>query len=262
MRLEPLFVALFVLVSVTAGMAGAQTDAKKTPRELYQEARAEEFSGDKEKGPNRINDYYNAFIRIAEATEGDAQYVPDFARITRKYLAGTSVSYFAEYIIRVGKKRENSPVFKSVAQETVNRLKKDLSAQGYAPGKTFVQVRKGRDRPYCNVPSRANEIFQISTFVYPVSSPEVMSWGKYAGDLNMATLRGCGGEGSDMDPQPNIAFPIYSAIKYRPGMQKASKMLGDESMRNYIYGGSEKDSPYTYHESGFRPFYDKAMKFY
>lgn len=257
-----IFVAL-MLVLVPLNVFG------QTGREKYQEAKAAEFRSDHETGPNRVNEIFTAFQLMAEAALADPGYVSAFVGITRKYIArtgGEQLLYHDDYylvkFIEVGQKRGNDPAFKAVAIEVANRCKRTLLRHGFPPNKPFVQVRSNRKRPYCHVPEHSQKIYEIFRFAYPLGSAEVSSWGKYAADTHMVTLKGCGGEGTDMEPDPFKAFPIYVAIKDQRGMRRAGKMAGDRMMFDYIFGGYEIEPQLASRPRGYRPFYDRATNYY
>ncbi len=257
MKFTKLIVALLLLAPLNA--------FGQTARQKYQEAKALEFRSDRETGPNRVNSTNDAFEAMAEAATLDPQYVEAFAQITRKLLARypeaySSHSYRASQFIAVGKKLRTHPALKSVAAEFARGSAQVLMKQGFTPDRPFVQVRRNRNRPYCNVPVHAEQIFELFRLA---GSVETSKWGKYAADIYMRKLSGCGGEGGDEEPNPFKAFPIYVAVKDPKGMHLAGKMLGDYRMENYIFGGTgDGDQSYTHHQLGYRPFYDKAMSAY
>lgn len=236
----------------------------QTPQEKYREAKAAEFRSDNAKNQNEREAYISqAFGAIVEAVTADVKYVDAFAAITRKYVARRSNRsadrwYITNEIVRAGEKRSGNPVFKGVVADVVKGYKQMLLQKGFAPGKPINQSR--RDRFHCNVPTSAEHIYQLSMLAYP-GSAETTSWGRYAADAYMTKLRGCGGEGGDDDEDPFKAYPLYSAIQYRPGMHRTGKMVGDLWMERYILGGSDLDGN-GFFDPGHRPYFDQAMRFY
>lgn len=250
--MKGLLVVIMLLVPTTA--------FGQTAQEEYQKAKAAEFRSDNSTDHTEREIYISeAFGAITEAAIADARYVDVFAAITRKYVVRSKDPYFqmVGVMVRVGEKRASSPAFKSVSAEVARAYQKILLQKGFGPGKPFKQVRRSG---HCNVPYAAENIFRLLQFAHP-SSAEVVTWGRYAGDIHMTKLLGCGGEGSDTEGDPLRAFHVYVAIGHRPGMYRAGKMLGDERMERYIFGGFiSEDSKYG--DSGHRPFFEGAMKYY
>lgn len=242
----------------------------QTVHEKYQEARALEFQSDRETGPNQVNDIAEAFRLMAEAATADPKYVADFVRITRKMLARFMAdsgrepdTYYAERFLEVGRVRADDLTFRIVAREFANVYQKKLSRQSFVPGKPIVQVRRERSRSYCNVLYFAEPTYKL---LQQARAVEATSWGKYVADTFMTTLRGCGGEGTDLEPEPYKAFPIYEAIKDHKGMFAAGKMAGDQKMFDYVFGAYEYNNEIgimgAHRQSGYRPFFDQAMRYY
>lgn len=257
MNFRNLLVFMLVFVPLTA--------FGQTAQEKYQQAKVAEFRSDNATNRNERENYISlAFVAITQAATADVKYVDSFATITRKYVARRSdrsiglYFYITDEIIKAGRKLSGNPIFKSVVADLVKGYKQVLTQKGFAPGKPIVQSR--RDRFHCNVSISAKEIYVLSRFYSP-GSVETISWGRYAADTYMTKLRGCGGEGGDLEGDSFRAFPLYVAIQYRPGMHRAGKMLGDEHMDWYIFGGfSTEDNKYG--ASGHRPFHDGAMGYY
>lgn len=255
--MKNLLIVVFLLVPMSA--------FGQTTQEKYGEAKAAEFRSDHAKTRNESEAYISqAFGAIAEAITADVKYVDAFATITRKYVARRSTRpvdlywYITDEIVKVGEKRSGNTVFKGVVTEVARGYKQMLLQKGFAPGKPISQSR--RDRFHCNVPHSAGHIYKLSRLTSP-GSAETISWGRYAADAYMTKLRGCGGEGSDIEGDPFKAYSLYSSIQYRPGMYRTGKMVGDLWMEKYIFGGSDFEGNGWY-DPGHRPYFDNAMRFY
>lgn len=254
MKFRTLLVLVFLLTPLVAfGQTTAQQD--------YQEGRAAQFRADHAKNrQEKIASLEIAFTNMAEAAAMDGKYVPAFAEIAHEYIAAGSVPFYSttEPIARLAKVRPRDPALQRVAAEFAQKYESELLAKGFAPGKPFVQA--GKDRGYCSVPYAAENIFHLLQVARGNNSAEAKTWGRYSAALFMKVMKGCGGEGGEEAANPEKAFQIYLAMSDQAGLQKTGKLLGDEWLEKYIFGGT--DSRYSYEKSGYQPYYQEAAGYY
>ncbi len=230
-------------------------------RDKYQQAKAAEYRSDHSTKSGEQGIYlYDAFVAITEATAADPKYMNDFARITFRYTAMRNYSYMVEKLQKVGQKSSGNPIFKGVVVNVIDAYKKQLWQYGFAPSRSIVQNRK--DRYHCNALNGAVNIYELLWMIKP-GSLETEAWGEYAANFYMTELRGCGGGGGTRPKDPLKAFEIYNPIQYKPGMHTTGKILGDDLMEEFIFGGTDYGDPsYKFYSSGHYPFRDKAFGYY